>query len=91
MSVPVTARRVAVFTMFLFTSWMAVTGAASAMLPEPPDTSTPPPSDPTGNGLDLTTWLLAAVAVAVVVAVAAGVATTLHHRHVHPTTGPAVH
>jgi hypothetical protein len=91
MSVPVTARRVAVFTMFLFTSWMAVTAAASAMRPEPPDTSTPAPPDAPNGGLDLTTWLLAAVAIAVVVAVAAGVATTLHHRHIHPTTGPAVH
>jgi hypothetical protein len=92
MSAPVIARRGAVFSIFLFTTWMAVTAAASAMVPDPQDTSSynaPPAAD---SGTGLTTWLLTAIAVAVVVAVAAGVATTLHHRHIHPAAaGHAVH
>jgi hypothetical protein len=92
MSFPTNARRVAVFTIFLFASWTAVTAAASAMIPDPQDTSSYNSPAPDGGGMDVTTWLLAAVAVAVVVAVAAGVAATLHHRHIHtPTARPAVH
>lgn len=92
MSFPTTARRVAVFTILLFTSWVAVTASASAMLPEPPDTSVPGGSAATDSGLDLTVWLLVALAVVVVVAVAAGVATTLHRRHIHPGIArPVVH
>lgn len=92
MSAPVIARRGAVFTIFLFTTWMAVTATASAMLPDPQDTSSynaPPAAD---SGSDLTLWLLTAIAVTLVVAVAAGVATTLHHRHIHPPAArPVAH
>ena len=91
MSLPTTARRVAVFSTLLFTSWMAVTASASAMIPDPQDTSTLH-TGAASSGPDLTVWLLTAVAVVVVVVLAAGVATTVHRRHIHPTTArPAVH
>jgi hypothetical protein len=91
MSAPVITRRVAVFTLFLFTAWMAVTAAANAMVPDPPDSGTNgpthyAPATAASGGLDLTVWLLAAIAVAAVVAGAVGFATALHRRHLHPPT-----
>jgi hypothetical protein len=92
MSASVTARRVAVFTLFLFTAWIAATTAASAMRPDPPD---PAPQGTThhapvvaGGGPDLTVWLLAAITIVVLVAVAAGTASALHRRHLHSPTQP---
>jgi hypothetical protein len=91
MSAPVTTRRVAVFTLFLFTAWIAATTAASAMRPDPPSQPGPPihHAPAAASGPDLTVWLLAAIAVVGVVAIAAGVATALHRHHLHPPTQPA--
>jgi hypothetical protein len=89
MSAPVTTRRVAVFTLFMFTALLAATTGASAMTPDPPGSGTTgqTPAGASSGGPDLTVWLLAAVAVVLVAAIGVGIAKTLRHRHAQP---PAV-
>jgi hypothetical protein len=94
MSSPAITRRVAVFTLFLLTVWMAATTAASAMLPDPPGSAPhgsthPAPATAVDGGPDVTVWLLTAIAVVAVVVAAALVAAGLHRRHLHPPTQAA--
>lgn len=93
MSASAITRRVAVFTLFLFTAWMAAGAAANAMLPDPPGSGPHGsthhvPAAVADGGPDLTVWL--AIAVVAVTVAAAGVAAGLHRRHLHPPT-QAVH
>jgi hypothetical protein len=95
MSASVITRRVAIFTVFVSSAWMAAAAGASALVPDPPAAGTHPsthtmPATTGGSGLDLTAWLLAAFAVAIVVVVAAWVATALHRRRLQAPT-QAVH
>ena len=96
MSAPSTARRVAVFTMFLFTAVVSATAGASAMVPDPPASGPQGPAGrgpaaSAGGGPDLTTLLLFALAIVAVVLVSAGVAMTLRrHRIQPPAAGQAI-
>jgi hypothetical protein len=91
MSAPVTTRRVAVFTLFLSTAWLAATTGASALVPEPPASATRGhshhvPGAGTSSAGDVTVWLLAAIGIVAVVAIAAGVAAVLRRNHLHSPT-----
>jgi hypothetical protein len=94
MSAQSTTRRVAVFTLFLFTAVVATTTGASAMRPEPPASATRGHSHhaPTGtasSGADISTWLLTAVAVLAAVAIAAGIAAAVRHHRIQPPAAAA--